>query len=329
MDKSFCAGLLATGLAVACGNTSSGGGDAIGACQSYANALDQQCAGGPGGSVDALSEEKSQIVTACADLFHLPGVTLTPSDLTACGNAAAAAGCTANQNDLPACTFTGSLPAGTGCIIGYQCQGGICTMPTPTVGDGGAESVSYCGTCTAAISEGGACESAAPPCAVGTACDMGTCTKIRVVSAGDACDVASVCSGGDCSTDTHTCTLFPNTVGAACTGTCGGSLLCTGSPLTCQEPLSSGAACTYDNECGSGLGCDTSSQKCAPATWASGGQPCGNLVHCLSGECVNGACPVLLADGQPCSDSDHTSTCSIVSICTNGVCVSEVDLSCP
>jgi hypothetical protein len=312
-------------------SASSSGGDISSACQDYVNALEQsQCATGPQAPASEVSQEISQYVQFCTQLFALPGVTAGSAQLNACSSAVQAAGCNGGVDLPPECSLTGSLASGSACASSVQCKSGACTFAvTPT--DGGSTTVGSCGMCTSTVSERGSClAGGGTACVIGTACDRGTCTKLSFGGEDAACDgVASLCSGDRfCSSDSHTCTAYPSAVGAPCTGRCSGSLICMGTPSTCQEPLPAGAKCTDDEQCTAGLGCDTASQKCASVTWAAGGQSCGNLLRCLEATCVNGTCPVILSDGEACSSSDKTRICGEFSNCVDGTCTSQVNVSC-
>jgi hypothetical protein len=82
-----------------------------------------------------------------------------------------------------------------------------------------------------------------------------------------------------------------------------------------------GATCEQDLTCAAGLGCGLASQTCGPITWASSGQACGDLVRCLVGDCNDGICPSVIADGHACTVGDPSSTCDTFAQCQGGTCV--------
>lgn len=320
MGEGFCAGLFAACLAVACSGPS-GGNTVASACENVFDTLEESppCAVGPQLPASQVSSEKARYLQVCEGAFALPGVSVTASQLNACTSSVQAALCNQNQDVLTACSFAGSLPGGSACNSGYQCTSGTCTL---------AGANANCGTCATTVAEGGSCLAGGTiACALGTQCDNGTCTKIAFGGVGASCDGVALLCGADlyCDFTTQQC-VAPPSAGAPCpNGYCATSLVCAGptSARTCQAPLPTGGDCQDDTQCAAGLGCDTSSQKCAAVTWASGGEPCGNLVRCLVESCPIGGttCPTIIPDGQPCSVASTTSVCDIDSSCVNGTCV--------
>jgi len=174
---------------------------------------------------------------------------------------------------------------------------------------------------------GATCDDLSALCKVGLYCSAGTCALLG--GAGAACGDGGTGSGDP--------------------GGCEAPLGCGDPPSTCHSG-SAGASCVMDQECAAGfgcvptapcasmgqvvrIGCSTSGQ-CAAITWAAAGQPCSDLVQCLVGTCdfgngffpvsqasdgslVQGTCPTVVPDGQPCTVA---STCDTFAQCFQGAC---------
>jgi hypothetical protein len=294
---------VASALLLACGGrTADGDGgspaDVSSACDDYFQAtLTLACPGRDEGSGYPTSEAarvRSRADTLCAESAALPGSGRTPSVLEACVSALESGGCAGmavcGENGANGLFGTGSLGSGASCARNFQCASGNCTAANDAP-DGG---LLRCGTC-------------APLPAVGQECahpDIGA--LLAECTEGATCNYAAT-------------------------------------PPTCVAVtiVGSGEACTAPGaECAAGLSCDPGgtcvptvdanapcSAQCVPLIWASAGQPCGDTVTCLVGDCAfagstsAGVCPTVIPDGQPCSPSDPAFTCDSYASCQGGMCV--------
>jgi hypothetical protein len=311
---------LALALAAACHSSSGSTASASTPCGDYFDAVSANlCGTGPNPPATETARERARFVQVCTGYASLPGSEITGQELDACATAIQAAGCAGSL--LPAaCDLVGSLPTGTPCNESFQCQGGVC-FQAAVAGDA-ASSDSVCGQCVAVATLGQPCTG---NCATGTVCDESlatpTCVAVTQVGSGAACDgVKTVCSAGLFCGASGTCAAF-HTSGESCAqAVCAAPLVCASATQTCEAPGASGAACDNDSDCTAGLGCSSQTSTCGPVTWASAGQPCGDLTRCLVGAC-EGACPTVIADGQPCTLSDVSSTCDVFAKCAGGTCV--------
>jgi len=183
------------------------------------------------------------------------------------------------------------------------------------------------------------------------------CVAATEGDAGAACDdLSALCKPGlYCSAQSATCVELA-AAGAPCgegphgsPGGCQPPLGCGASPSTCRSG-GAGASCVVDEECAPGfgcvpvgpcagpdesalIGCSTAGQ-CMAIAWASPGQPCNDAVRCIVGACnygmrvtlttqsvdgglLEGTCPAVVADGDPCT---VTSTCDSFAQCFQGTC---------
>jgi hypothetical protein len=168
-----------------------------------------------------------------------------------------------------------------------------------------------------------------------------TCTALAQGNVGAPCDdLATICTTGlYCSAQTQTCATLGGT-GASCgegphapgwPGGCAAPLSCVGLPgMTACSSGGAGAFCLGDSDCSAGLGCVpgpcssniarigcAASGTCAPITWLGPGTTCdGYRTRCLLGPCdinpggpsadggaLQGTCPAIVTDGQPCPPS--------------------------
>jgi hypothetical protein len=62
---------------------------------------------------------------------------------------------------------------------------------------------------------------------------------------------------------------------------------------------------------------------CKPVAWVGAGHMCNSVTRCLVGDCPSGggACPVVIADGQPCVTNDPSQTCDVSAVCFLGKCM--------
>lgn len=317
---------------VACSTSSGGGSDASAStpCGDYFDALLLgACDTGPTLPDDEMARDRARFETVCHASLALPGSTVTEAQLEACAQAIHAEGCTGRPGVPAACLFTGTLAAGSVCNEAFQCQSGLCFVSAPA-GDSGTGAPDGCGKCEAVASVGQSC--AGTTCAQGTVCDPtkmpSTCATVTSGGAGAACNGATtVCDVGTfCDVTTMACTqAYP--VGQACNASAECIAPATCRAKKCTAPSQSGGGCYVDTDCIAGLGCSMA-QTCGAVTWASAGQPCGDLARCLVGACSSaGMCPTVVADGQPCpTDDGHT--CDSLSLCVGGVCTLEDTVTC-
>jgi hypothetical protein len=310
-------------VALACGSKKPAAGPSS-PCDDYFDTLFVgPCTTGPALSDDEVARLRGRFEQICQEGEALPGTGLTDAALEACAQAVTGAGCGVSPAALPACAILGTLPGGTACNESFQCASGACFVGV-SAGDAGPSSTG-CGQCQTVAELGQPCTSL---CVQGATCDNAlsppTCVTVTLGAAGAPCDdVAKQCATGlYCAPKTATCTALPGQ-GEPCTSTglCAATLTCIGT--TCQPPSGSGAACSVDRDCASGLGCSFGGQTCGAVTWATAGQPCGDLTRCLVGACDTSTmtCPTVLADGQPCSPTDASTTCDTFSQCDGAACV--------
>jgi hypothetical protein len=329
----------AAGLTLACSGktTGDGGGGTGNACDDYFQiAFSGLCASGPLPPASEVTRIQGRFDTLCADALALPGAGITASTLESCVAAIKSGGCAVADQENGPCSFTtGSLAAGSSCVTEAQCQSGTCTAGNEAP-DGGTL---LCGTCATPVAIGQSCangQGCGPNavCNYGTGTSSPTCAAITFGTAGAPCNESTTqCSAGlVCDVMTQKCAA-PGGAGAACDSdqACIAPLVCppaASGASTCQSPVAAGAACTDDADCASGLGCTQTTHQCAAVTWVSAGQPCSDTARCLVGGCpstgstVGGTCPTVIADGQPCNESDSTtSTCDTFANCEGGTCV--------
>lgn len=228
------------------------------------------------------------------------GAQVKESAAATCKTAVDAAGCNILLSDgIPECDFRGTLADGAACANDSQCVSGACFVDAKT----------DCGKCGARAAEGADCTSA--KCARGLACNASNKCQKRVAEGG-ACDAGTACE-----------------VPLSCiSGKCG-------------KGLAKGAACKNGQNqppCDqtSGLYCKppnatTPDGTCTAFTVASAGQACGLTVQpidyatCEKSQCVGasgttkGTCQVYLADGAAC-DATKQPDCQFPAKCRNGKC---------
>jgi hypothetical protein len=247
---------------------------------------------------------------------------VTPAALEACASALDAFPCELPAGQPAACTFQGSLPGGTPCNEGFQCESGQC-QGTAVFSPDGQIGPNSCGTCAPAVAVGQVCGqgnfSAGCPANVScftneTSASMPTYTCVAPTygDVGATCDdLTALCKEGlYCAAQTGRCAPFA-TAGAPCgdgakppgdPGGCAPPLSCVGDPgmATCSLGAT-GAFCLYDLDCATGLGCIpgpcappgvgvrigcAASGTCGPVTWGGAGQPCNPpATLCLVGSC--------------------------------------------
>jgi hypothetical protein len=319
---------------------------ALAACDRVFEALYVQCAQAAP-PADAVAHMRQRYEQVCQRGLALPGIALTPEKLSSCANAAAANGCRISSI-LTACLGSGTLGGDASCTESLQCASNSCSKPFLYDPDSGSTQMLACGSCGVVIPVGQPCGNGAQgQCASGAQCNLSspnpTCVLTSTGNVGTSCFNVS---GGSCNPGlycnpfTGNCE-FPQEAGAQCTGAmdCAYPLTCTGSRgQTCQNPGDAGAPCFQEGDCAKGLVCDVAANpsQCVAPRWAGGGQPCGNTVRCLVGNCSSsffgsgGTCPVVIPDGRPCgSKNSSAETCDVFASCVNGICSLGESVACP
>jgi hypothetical protein len=267
---------------------------------------------------DQAEHAKARYAQLCQEALALPNTGSTASWADACATAILAAGC--RSQGLPqACqTPPGTLATGATCANNSQCQSLSCTSNPGPGGDGGMA----CGTCSAGVSCG------TTICTANQTCQNGGCSTTTYVDAGGMCAMGNEqCNPGlYCDPMSLVCTALVAS-GGACAGSdqCQWPLVCVTAPMgnssTCQTGAASGAACGGPGgaQCAPTLTCDQT-MHCSGIAFAQAGQPCGGsgLALCEVGQCINGKCPTMIADGQACPMAG--ATCDWFAECTNGTC---------
>jgi hypothetical protein len=243
---------------------------------------------------------------ACEAALESEGVTITPTEYQACAEWAAAnlTMCSAlirfaaGELRPPECAGTGTLPNGSGCFYGHQCQSGSCVP--------GADS--SCGACAAPSRQFGACVDATD-CVESLGCSAGAC--LPLADAGEACaaDLAIcyrdlVCRAGVCE---------PRALGGE----------------ACDPMLQD---CAFD------LFCSPTSLVCEPYGQAGIGDPCGLVagvyetcegISSCEPDAGGGSVCVTLADVAQACDVAAGPECKPPSVCIDGVCTAIDELVCP
>jgi hypothetical protein len=319
------------GVSLACGGKTGGdagaGSGVSGACDDYFQTLVL----GPCGSSaplppDDVARLRSRLNTVCTEALALPGTGLTSAGLEACISAVQSQGCSVLDQPIGPCRFaTGSLAVGSPCTSSVQCASGVCTSGELTA-DGGQ---TVCGTCAATAAVGQPC-GGSQDCAANAVCSNSTCVAYTSVGLGASCGQAVQCNPGLYCSEAATCTAQGG-AGTSCVNDsdCTPPLVCppSNTALTCQSPGGAGAPCEISQDCASGLVCGEISNICGTATFATAGQACSEYVGCEVGACpfaggtIGGVCPTVIADGQPCDETDATTTCDTFASCEGGTCV--------
>jgi hypothetical protein len=184
------------------------------------------------------------------NIFDAPGVNWPARPFAPCAAAMAAQNCADWRDDLPlaACPLSGQFVDGEPCGSGFQCQSGLCSLPStgcgrcikrPTLGQ----------TCDEACAEGLACNpnkvcvmmgrlgapcDANSPCRLSLACRSGACAQRATVGpciVDDECDFAQ---GYTCNPDRGQCVKI--SFGSTCsTNPDGTYVYCTG--LVCKAGM--------------------------------------------------------------------------------------------
>lgn len=294
-----------------------------------------------GGSIApaTMTSAKARYVESCVNAFGLAGSTRTADELDACATAIEAEECGTFAELLPACAAkAGTLATGTACNVDAQCQTGHCDLFGPQAKGRG------CGVCAETTPEGESCDAERPACALGTFCvgspdapSAPKCRRVRYVDPSASCNgfdiqcrVGFVCAAVDGAAPVCIPALA---AGAACTddAACAKDAFCGYSTGKCTNRGKAGDACDAQNPCSEGLGCDRTSNKCAPLTFVEPGESCGGSVQCREGVCGQGTgaprCPEVVDDGKGCLEGAHM-TCRAPAACINGACVLPTTATC-
>ena len=337
-SKVFCFVAGAALLVLGCKSSSDANGDS--ACTTYGKALISfraRCEG----TVDPAQENAlvARYAKLCQATIGLPGASPDlPSVLSACAAQIQGASCNTGYAQLDACAKMpeGSQANGSACASDLQCASGTCNMNASSGGEAGAT----CGTCAPAIADGAACDQGGA-CVAGDTCIFSasgaTCQKTPPLG-----DVGAACSTNDgCKAPNH-CAIASGSTSGSCAAPvagggacvestdCASGLICSGgNSRTCNVPLGAGAACT-GGDCGVGFACDAD-LTCHPVSFVAPGGTCdGDERFCSQGLCPidpsatgsdpTGACPTIIADGQPCDPASTSTQCDAFAACVGGTC---------
>jgi len=313
---------------------SSSGGSSGGGCDDYFETVyGGECSGMGSLPASELTRIQARFATLCADAIALPGIGITDSALEACVSAVKSGGCGVLEQDPGPCSLdTGTLSTGATCVAGAQCLQGDCTAESESA-DGGQ---TLCGTCVAPVPPGQSCANglSCGPTALcnGNTSGGETCVTVTYGAAGAACNGSTTqCNAGlHCDPTTQVCAPAGG-AGAACEtdSACMSPLVCpaVAGASTCQSPGGAGTTCADDVDCAAGLGCGQLSHQCVTLTFATSGGACSDTVRCLVGGCdltgtaTTGTCPLVIPDGQPCTEDPTTATCDTFASCEGGLCV--------
>lgn len=253
-----------------------------------------------------------------------------------------------NVPDTCKAAQVGALPAGSGCVVGPECEAGtVCVVldacPGTCTAQGGPgepcakgelcawpETVCLEGTCTALPDTAGA------PCVSGLCrtplvCEAGACVTPGLAE--QPCGDGAVCYPGlicfrPSDQQAGTCKL-PRTVGQTCfeswqcdAASAAGRLVCAGG--TCNVAPGSGEPC-WEYTCDQAV-CDAAQIPPTCVALPGVGSPCWQGGACATGAfCDGGTCKALGVPGDPCEG--HYQCASLR--CYAGVCVAPDQPPCP
>jgi len=280
-----------------------------------------RCGVGNATTSDAVLSAKSRAIVACTLFYGAPGTAGSDDANDRCGRELEFAACSAPPRS---CNYIlGTAQIGHVCIDGTQCQSGVCT-PTGKPQNGVP---SYCGVCAMTNGANGQCKTS-QDCDPGLVCVgaqpqmmmAGVCTA-SAGKPGDPCTASRECTQPNhCDLTAMKCAA-PVVENGACkqTADCVTALVC--SRGYCTTPTGNGGACS-GGDCIPSYSCDTEKTKrCVPAIYAGSGEMCdGGITVCKQGQCSNGKCPVILADGAMCDPMKPDSICDYFATCWDGKC---------
>ena len=336
------------------------------ACDHYYAAQFTRC-GGPQLPAAEAARQLARFEQVCQNEAALPGSGVTAATLDACADALDLSPCEFPAGPPQACQFHGTLPGGSPCADGIQCQSGRCGG-TQSFSPEGPTGPAVCGTCANVTTVGQPCGQA--DCPAASACILDnpggstySCKATSDGTQGASCDdLTTYCQPGlYCAAQTATCQPVA-AVGAACgdgsrppgdPGGCAAPYGCEELSMTCVSSPD-GGPCLSDFDCAPGLGCIpegpcanparfgcSASGQCVPITWAQSGQPCSLAVRCLVGSCFsNESLPMVQAPNGgllwstcPAVVADDQpcnarSTCDAFAECFQGACILSDAVSC-
>ena len=142
---------------------------------------------------------------------------------------------------------------------------------------------------------------------------LAACNPSGSLAVGAGCSDGIQCSSGYCATGTTSTTSTTGTSTETDTtdDTCG----------KCAARTADGGACTDDESCNAGSGCDVTKQVCAPRP-GSGAACSATGVDCQDGfRCINSVCAAPVAAGGTCDDSQNQ--CAANLACVSSKCTDE------
>jgi hypothetical protein len=237
---------------------------------------------------------------SCLEINTAPSTGTTTATIEACAQAISGPSWSCgdylvNQNPPPACSRqSGSLPNGSPCGLGQQCQSAFCSIAAGQM----------CGTCAAAPQPGDSCANLT---------DCGP--VLNCIPASQKCEGYALI-GGACSPG------LPCAVGLACVG----YNVQSDTTGTCQpESTTADAGCSFQGagcDVFAGLSCNAQTQTCGTALVVGAGAACGLVANqeaycAAAGTCVEGACQASAGVGEPC-DVANGPSCITLARCVLG-----------
>jgi hypothetical protein len=269
---------------------------------------------------DIRSHMRARFRAQCKQAFQLPGSSTSVEQLDACAQATAVLGCR-DTNTPAACIGTpGHLEDGRPCNVSAQCKSLTCVFPQ----NSGRHT---CGTCAPVTATGSTCgRDGTAACSDQNDCIDGVCVRDGTQIQGATCNRANSCVPGSTCVERKCVPL--GTLGTACTlrTECADGFTCLAGK--CAAEIALGGDCSLSPRgCALGLLCEPATSVCVATTLARPNEACGQTLHtaCAIGQCSSsslsavGACPAIIADGEPCSTTSGRA-CDSFSTCIDGRC---------
>ena len=199
------------------------------------------------------------------------------------------------------------VPEGTGCDDGLFCTSGdACDAAGECVAQGATDCGQEAGQCGIGI-----CDELADQCVVVSLPDETPCD-----ADGDGCTVADACQNGQCAAGPQPdCSSAGDECNPGVCESLGANLYqCGTAPGPAGVDCDDGLFCTVDDKCDAIGGCAGSPMECP-----------GLGEECIAAKCNEGAGACVadaVEDGTLCDDG---SSCTLVDVCTNGVCTGTAD----